>query len=174
MQHVRSLPRPQKLSAPARPELVFQWVSFAKYAQDIARLMLAQNAEVGHHRDASPFDPDFQQYLNLELAGVMRTLLVSKWARTVGFALCTVGPHMDHISTKWGSIMKLHLDPDERRGMRGQRMMRMIETMMRKEGVRIVVGAERPRQNARGRTTASLFDFNGYAPIETVFAKVLE
>lgn len=174
VQHVRHLLRPQKVSGRAPPEITYGWELFSASARDIARMMLDQNQEVGHHQDATPFDPDYQQYLNLELVGILRTLVVRRRGRVVGFALCTLGPHMDHITTRWGLIMKLHLDPAERRGMRGQRMMRMCEKMFRAEGVKIITGAERPRRNSRGRTTASLFIFNGYDPIETVYVKVLE
>lgn len=177
MQHVRELRRPQSLSAPAppKPALAYQWVSFATMAREYARLFVLMHKELGHHQDESPADPDFPQYFNLELTGALRFLAVQNYGRLVGFVLCTVGPHIDYSSTRWGSILKIYLLPEFRRGGRGMRMLRMAHEMMRESGVKIVTAASRKSYTTeRGRDVSSLLDFAGYEPIETVCVKVLE
>lgn len=173
-QHVRAPPTRPRPSVPARLKLVYRWVSFETIARDFARLFVDMHKEAGHNHDISPLDPDYNQYFALDVAGILRTLAVTSGDDLVGFALCTVGPHMDHMSTRWGSVMKLYLAPSARRGMAGQRMMREITVKMRQEGVKLLTAAERPRRNSRGRTMASLLHFNGFEPIETVFALRLE
>jgi GNAT superfamily N-acetyltransferase len=138
-------------------------------------LLGPMSEEVGHHHEQSPLDPDYSQYLQLELVGVLRFLAVRDKGRLVGFLLCTVGPHMDFMSTRWASILKLYLKPSYRRGGRAPKMLRLAHEMMQKSGVKVVTAASRTGYTtARKRGVASLLEFAGYSPIETVYAKALE
>lgn len=175
MQHVRELRQPQSLSAPARPDLVYQWESFATALREYAALFVLMHREVGHHRNESPADPDYQQYLNLELGGVLRFLAVRHDGCLVGFLMCMIGPPIDFNSTRWGSIVKIYLRPEFRAGARGMKLLRLAHERMRGENVKLVTAAAPVGYTTkRKRGTASLLDFAGYEPIETVYAKVLE
>lgn len=175
MQHVRHLPHPRKVSAPAAPDLTYEWALLAATLREFAPLLHEMLQEVGHNHAHSPIDPEYQQYLGLELGGVLRFLAVRDRGVLIGFLLCTIGPHMDFISTRWASILKLYLKPSHRHGARAMKMLRMAHALMREEGVKIVTGASREGYTTpRGRRVASLWEFAGYSPLETVFVKVLE
>lgn len=122
-------------------------------------------------RDISlpPLDVNYDGYVRLEAAGVLRTFTVRLRGALVGAAVFFVSPSMHYGGTKWASSDVIWIRPDMRRPLLGYRLLKFAEDAMQREGVTVLrMGAQLARPEL-GR----LLVYMGYNAAEVHYQKVL-
>lgn len=156
--------------------LAFGWEPIARARADGLDDMIALDwEELEHHKDTSPFDPNWPTYLRLERDGVYRLAVLRKNGVMVGYNGFFIQPPLHSRSTLWAVNDLVYVDPDHR-GLAGVKMLRQTEHMLRELGVRIVMYASKPHDlsGKRGRdSVGQLFEKLGYEPFDQSWTKVL-
>jgi GNAT superfamily N-acetyltransferase len=171
-QHVPLPPRPPSRSGRAPPrKLTYTWEPFSQIIREVAPLFVEHWRELALNQDDIPLDPDYDRYLAYEQAGILHVLTARtpEHGRLVGYAFCLLGPHLHYASTRFAHFDMFWLAPKYRAGWHGIRLIRNAERRMADLGAKIMTGAVK-QHFADGRVGA-LFEFLGYSPIETNFAK---
>lgn len=169
MQHVRELRRPQSLSGRAPPKLVFSWEPFSAIVRQIAPLFTEHWRELALNQDTIPLEPDYERYLACERAGVLHVMTVRDRGNLVGYVFCIIGPHLHYVSTLWCFVDMFWLEPAYRKGFTGVRMLKAFEQRMRDLKVHVIHATE--KHHFKNGRVGAIFEFLGYAPIETVYSK---
>lgn len=172
----RAPPPPPKLSAPVRRKLGFQWEPFSHLAREITPLFAAHWREIALNQDDIPLDPDFDRYLQCELAGLLHVLTArdAKTARLVGYVFAFIGPHLHYVSTRWCMGDMFYLQPEYRVGWNGVRLVKAFEAGAAARGAKIIHLVEKLHfieSHRHGLKVGSLLEFLGYSPIEQTYAK---
>jgi GNAT superfamily N-acetyltransferase len=174
MQHVRELRKPQKVSGRAPRRLSYAWEQFSYTAPQFTPLFLEHWRELALNQDVILLDPDYQRYLQMELAGLLHVLVVRDAGEMIGYAFMIVNPHLHYASSLWAGIDMFWLKPAYRKGWTGIRIFRHIERRARELKAQVIIGTQKLHfKNGRAHQVGALFEFLGYDPIETVYAKRL-
>jgi hypothetical protein len=172
-QHVPLPPPAPSRSARAAPrrKLTYTWEPFSQIIREVAPLFQDHWHELALNQEAIPLDPDYDRYLVYEQVGILHILTARtpEHGRLVGYAFCMLGPHLHYASTQFAQFDMFWLDPKQRIGWNGIRLIKYAEKRMADLGAKVMAGAVK-RHFADGRVGA-LFEFLGYSPIETNFAK---
>lgn len=174
MQSARELPQLRSPLVPVAPKLAFRWERFSGLAKELAPLFLEHWREIALNQDDVPLDPDYDKYLNCELAGLLHVLAARAEGQLVGYIICLAGPHLHYASTPWCMVDLIYLQPAFRVGWNGVRLMKRFEAGMVKLGVKVIHIAEKlhfSETHEHHRKVGALFEFLGYNPIEQVYAK---
>lgn len=166
---VRPLPQPLRLSAPERPE--FQIERLSLILSEWAPIARRTWAESPWRPADAPFDPDWDRYLAMDMAGMLRLLTVRLEGVLIGYVLSVVYPHLHYLSTPWAMLDSYWLEPAFRRGWTGVRMFREHEAILRENGVKVIHHGFNVR--FAPRRMQALMKRLGYEPIELIYAKVL-
>lgn len=102
-------------------------------------------AEAGQAKEASPLDPDWQKYAQLEAAGILGVVTLRVNGKLGGYAVCFVGPTLQSKSTIWGQIDTIWLHPNLRRGNLGNKLLQFAEEKLKAAGAKIVKIDTNPR-----------------------------
>lgn len=174
MQHVRELRHPQKVSGRAPPKLTYHWEQFSQTTKQYTPLFMEHWRELALNQDTIPLDPDFTRYFQMELVGLLHVLAVRDAGRLVGYAFLIVCPHLHYASSRWAALDMFWLKPAYRKGWSGVRLFRHVEQRARELGAVVLSGTEKQHfANGKQHRVGALFEFLGYDPIETVYAKRL-
>jgi len=159
-------------------ELVFRITALEEaLAAGLEDLLVLHWEEVAQdHRDA-PLAPDWPKYRHLARAGVLTVFGAWRGVRLVGYNVFFVQPTLHHANTLWALNDLLYLEPEERLGSAGIRLVSFAETELAKRGVKKVlyqpnIIAHFGRGKARG-TVGDLLAKLGYRHVENVYAKGL-
>lgn len=121
------------------------------------------------NRDVIPLDPDWDNYYQLDVTGVLRVLTARvPSGQLVGYVFLMVGPHLHYKSTIWGHVDMYWLDPLYRQGWSGVRMFKALIAGARVMKVANLTLATK-LHFADNRVT-KLLQRLGFVPIETVHA----
>lgn len=172
-QHVlppQAAPSPSVRAAPRR-KLTYTWEPFSQIIREVAPLFAEHWRELALNQDDIPLDPDYDRYLAYESVGILHiiTARTPEHGRLVGYAFCLLGPHIHYASTRFAQFDMFWLAPAYRSGWHGIRLIKYAEKRMADLGAKVMAGAVK-QHFADGRVGA-LFEFLGYSPIETNFAK---
>lgn len=174
MQHVRRLPNPQKVSAPARLELKYAWETFAHTVHQFTPLFHEHWRELALNQDSIPLEPDFERYFQMELFNLLHVLAVRDGGDLVGYVFMIVNPHLHYASSRWAVVDMFWIKPKYRKGWVGVRLFKHVERRARELGAAVLMTTHKNHfQNTKGRQVSSIFEFLGFNPIETVYAKKL-
>ena len=104
---------------------------------EIGHLLEEHYEEVTHHRDI-PVGCDYEHYLKLDKAGILRIYTVRVMGELVGYGIYTVG-HSKHYKSSYQARQDtLFLSAAHRRGSAGYRFIKWLHEQLRAEGVQIV------------------------------------
>ena len=150
----------------------FQWEQFADIVRELPPLFARHHQEVSEP-PLLPLDIDWDRYFDMALVGILRCLTVRSAGALVGYCFVIVHPHLHYASTLFAQTDIYWLDPVFRRGSTGIRMFREVETYLRAGGCKVVyVNVKLHFLKERG-TLDKLFRRLGFAPVETLYSKVL-
>ncbi len=140
-------------------------------------LLIGHFLEVESDTDTIPLDIDWPKYLHLERVGIFRSLCAVKAGRLVGYNSFYIQMAMHHRQSLWAVNDVLYLDPDERKGLVGARLIKTAEKALAELKVVKVLYESRTGPHfghgkARG-TLGSLLDKLGYAHAGCIFEKLL-
>lgn len=131
--------------------------------------------EVAGDKDVIPLAPDWDRYRALEKSGVFKCLAARRDGILIGYSWWLVGPSLHYMTTKHAVNDLIFLDPDERRGLAGVRLIREGERALRDLGVVKVIYHSKPNVllGQKKHTLGDLLVVLGYHLIEHSYAKVL-
>lgn len=134
----QELPRLLKPSAPARPELTFQWEGFASVFSDAAPLLRKHFEETEPLPDVGAFDPDFDAYFQLERMGRWAAYTARRDGALVGFNAFFFATCMTRRTVLAATSDTFIVVHSERGTWTAYKLIRGIEPELRKRGVRLV------------------------------------
>lgn len=108
----------------------------AELFEEALPLLKAHYDEIAHFKDI-PLDPDKEQYISLELAGVIRAFTVRVDSKLVGYAVFFVKRNL-HYKTSIQALQDvLYVDPACRKSAIGGEFIRFCDRELEKEGVQV-------------------------------------
>lgn len=142
----------------------------------MAALADAHWTECGVHKDAIPLDVDWDKIAAYETIGMWKSIVMRRDGRMIGYSNWVIGPPLHYRSTIFANNDSIYLDPSERNGWAGVRLIRGAEPILRGLGVRRIIYHARPFKliGAHNRPLAELFVRLGYGLDDTLHSKVLE
>jgi GNAT superfamily N-acetyltransferase len=178
---------PDTISASTRPDLTFQVEKFHEIARELPPLFERHYREIALDQESIPLDPDWDRYLQMSLAGMLRVMTARsfdllpgyapseessrKFGIIVGYIFNLVGPHLHYRSTLFANLEMFWLDPAYRGGPFALRWFKANADMLKELGVKKVT-VETKNGYMDGRV-GLIFKRLGYKPIETVWARTL-
>lgn len=133
--------------------------------------------EVALNKDTIPLVPDWDKYRYLERAGVLKSICARRAGKLIGYDVFFVQPAMHYSTSLWAVNDILYLDPEERRGLAGARLVRQSEKMLRDLGVQKVIYHTKLHVHlGHGKAHGTVGDLLiklGYKHVENVLAKTL-
>lgn len=171
MQHARPQPKRQRPLARAQRNTTFQWERYTAISAEVLPLMRRHWAEI---EVKDTLDPDFERYFAMDRAGIIRIFTARSNGVLVGYTAFLVSPD---IMCKHRIIAAAHcfwLDPLEREGWTGVKMLRDCEEGLKAWGASII--EVRPKLdfcNDRGHSVATIMRRLKYRPTEMLYSKRL-
>lgn len=133
--------------------------------------------EVALDKDAIPLAPDWDKYRWLEKHGILRSVIARRAGRLIGYDVFFVQPSMHYSTSIWAVNDILYLDPEERRGMAGVRLILQSEALLKSLGVRKVLYHTKLHVHlGHGKAHGTVGDLLvklGYKHVEDVLAKMI-
>lgn len=97
---------------------------------------------VAHYEEVedphSPMAVNWPAYYGLERQGVLQVFALRRDGRLIGYSSWFVQPPLHHRGTLWAVCDAVYVDPDERRGWAGVKLIRGAEQMLREQGAKVV------------------------------------
>lgn len=133
--------------------------------------------EVALDKDAIPLAPDWEKYRWLEKSGILKSVAARRAGKLIGYDVFFVQPALHYSTSLWAVNDILYLDPEERRGMAGARLIRQAEKMLGALGVRKVIYHTKLHVHlGHGKAHGTVGDLLiklGYKHVEDVLAKLI-
>jgi L-amino acid N-acyltransferase YncA len=105
---------------------------------EIQPLLKLHFAEIAHYADI-PLDPDYRRYRRMEEAGALRVFTVRVLGALKGYAIFCVAPSLHYQGSLQAVQDILYLDPEEREGRLGLKLIQYADGELKAEGVQVVV-----------------------------------
>ena len=156
------------MNAQLKPVPAFARESGADVMGEIGHLLEEHCREVTHHADI-PVGCDFDKYLLMERAGVLRIYTVRSAGELVGYWIGTIATSLHYKSSLQARMDTLFLSAEHRKGRTGIQFLKWVETQIKAEGVQIVY-----QHGKFVKDTRSLWDYLGYEPVYYVYSKRLD
>lgn len=161
---------------PKRADLVFAIEPISQLLADgLEDLTIFHWQEVDHFQDKFPLKVNYLAYQMAERLGEFRGVSARRGRRLVGYAGYFVRPDLQHSAT-WAVNNVLYLDPDERKGWDGLKLMTAARDLLKPLGVDVIIQAVKTPHSTdvkRHARMAALMKRAGYVPYENLFALVL-
>lgn len=170
------------MSAALRPRTKvheIEWIKIdAALTAGFEDMMAAHWEEVALDKDQVPLAPDWPRYRLFERQGILKALgMRSAAGKLVGYNVFFVQPPMHYAAQRWAVNDILYLDPAERSGTLGARMIREAEERFRPAGVGKIIYHAKLHVHSpgkeKGATVTDLLVRMGYRHDENVLTKLL-
>ena len=147
--------------------LTYQEETFDQFVKDGMDLIIDHWQDVALNKNDTPLDPNWEMYRRLFESGVAHVVTArTEEGELVGYAVCSLAPHLRYKDVKWAEGDVFFLRHDHRKGTAGIRLMQAAEQMMRK------LGATRLYQKVKlHKDVGKVFERMGYNAIERVYVK---
>lgn len=154
-------------SGPAAPE--FGWEAFHTIAHELLPLFKEHWQELALNQDAIPLDPNWDQFYQLDVTGVLRVLTARvPSGQLVGYVFLLVGSHLHYKSTLWGHVDMYWLDPVYRQGWSGVRLFKAL--IAGAKVMKVVNLTLATKLHFADNRVTKLLQRLGFKPIETIHA----
>ena len=121
-----------------------------------ARDLLEQHyKEIGLYNSKVVFDPDVERYESLCDAGALYIVAVRVEGTLVGYCANFITQSLHYKATKSCINDVFYIHPDYRKGFLGVRLIKEMESLMKEEGVNVL-----------------MFNFKTYAPLDSLFSRL--
>ncbi len=160
------------------PTCSFEWLSIERARSLGLDDMLVLNwEEIEGHKDASPFDPDWAGYRDLERRGVLKLGGLLLGGALIGYNIFHLHKPLHHRGTLWAVNDLVYLDPEHRRGRTGVFLITEAERRLKDLGARVILyGAKEDRNLSPKRDRDSvglLLEKMGYRSFDRSWSKAL-
>ncbi len=125
--------------------------------------------EVAAYQDDIELDPDYDRYLQMEKAGVIRSYVLRADGRVVGYWIFFVTPHPHYRQDRFAVNDIVYVDPEYRRADITPHCFHAVEQELRREGVSVItyhMKTYKPFQ--------SLLEGLGYDHLEHLYGKCVK
>lgn len=133
--------------------------------------------EVALDKDAVPLAPDWDKYRWLEKSGILKSVVMRRSGRMIGYNVFFVQPTLHYATSIWAVNDILYLDPEERRGLAGVRLIKAAEILLAELGVKKVLYHTKLHVHlGHGKAHGTVGDLLirlGYKHVENVMAKLI-
>lgn len=107
--------------------------------EEIQPLIAAHYREICAHPDVLTLDPDYDKYVEMCDAGILRIMTVRDNDFLVGYAVCMITPHLHYIDTTFALVDLVYIDQSYRGGTVGYRLFKhMADDLKTDCGVKII------------------------------------
>ena len=164
--------------------VTFQREKFAATIDEAKPLLVRHWAELARNRGSIAFNPDYEGYLRLETADILRVYTVRENRILIGYAVYLVSKHYHYKDHLWAASDMFWLDPAKRSKRRpwwkralgigrkpglGTQLFGFIESELHREGISVMHTTLKAAHPAAARMLRNL----GHESIELGFAKLL-
>lgn len=157
----------------ASRDLVYTWERFPAIMREIVPLLHRHYRETAAHRNVK-LDVNFEQYCQLDEAGVLHVLTARYNGVLVGYLFSTVGAHLNFVTTVFSTAHMCYLLPEHRRGWNGVWLLREWIKAANSSGVRVLQIAETLRvRGKRGKRVAVLLAYLGFKRNSQEYTKLI-
>ncbi|MEO8296356.1 MAG: GNAT family N-acetyltransferase [Burkholderiales bacterium] len=132
--------------------------------------------EVALDHDRVPLDPDLELYRAMHNAGALHVVVARREGRVIGYHISIVKTHLHYRSTLHALVDIYFVDPAERKGMVGIKLLREAERLLKQRGVVKIISATKVHTScATGRPLdmAKIFLRLGWKEAERTFVKCI-
>jgi GNAT superfamily N-acetyltransferase len=113
---------------------------FSQVYEEAKPLLEAHFYEVALHHEAIPLDPDVEQYLALEAAGILQVVTCRRGGQLVGYHSCFVKPHIHNKSTLMAFTDIYYVKPDQRgTPLLAKQLFNKVAEVLRQRGCRRII-----------------------------------
>lgn len=101
------------------PTITYQVERFAHVVKEMTPLWHREWAELGQEQYRIDLDPDWDRYLQYDLAQILHLITARVEGKIVGYILLFVFGHIHHVNVLWAQGDHFWLDPAYRKGRAG-------------------------------------------------------
>ncbi len=156
--------------------LSLEWEPLQRLLDDgVEDLLAAHWGEVACDKEAIPLAPDWERAFMLQRAGALYTAAYRRDGRLIGYNAFHVTPHIHYRHSAHAVNDVVYLDPDERKGFAGVKLIRGTEALLREVGaVKIMYRCKTHVNIGHGeKTLRDLLVALGYRHDEDVLTRLL-
>lgn len=155
-------------------ELVYAWERFPAIAKETVPLLHRHYLETGTHIKAVPLDLNFEAYMQMDAAGVLRVVTARHKGVLVGYLFVTVGAHLNFVTTVHSTAYMYYLKPAYRRGWNGVKLFRKWIEAAENSGVRVLqVAATLRVRGKHDRRVDVLLRYLGFSCMEHSYTRLI-
>jgi len=148
--------------------ITYQVETWQAVVDEMKSLWPAHWAEVGMDHDAIVLAPDYGLYEYYQNSGSLHLVTVRENGAIVGYHISIVRPHLHYANDLHGFNDVYYINPAQRKGWVGIRLMKFAEQTLKKRGVKKIIVATKLHLDM-----GKIFTHLGYRETERVFTKVL-
>lgn len=154
--------------------LSFAWEPIERLlGEGFEDLLVSHWEEVALEQSIIPLEVDWPRYITMEKAGTLKVLAMRRGARFVGYNAFFISPSMHYRNTLHAVNDVIYVDPEERRGSAGVRLIREADRLLKGLGVVKVVYHIKLHVLADRGTIGKVLQHLGYTEFERLYSKVL-
>lgn len=160
---------------PSDQKLEFAWDKLSRLLEEGLDDHIREHwEEVALDKETVPYAPDYGRYLDMEQKGLFRIMSMRRGGRLVGYNAFFTMPHLHYRFTMHALNDVIYIDPEERRGWAGVRLIMEAEKALARlaDPVKIFYHTKLHVAEDRG-TVGRILERLGYAHVERVYAKVV-
>lgn len=157
------------MSTAVRSDVAFATESFEAIFTEGSQLLANHWVEIAHYKDI-PLDIDVERYRAMEAAGMLRVFTARLEGRLIGYAVFVVNRNSHYRSSVQAVQDVLYVDPHERRGLTGLKLVKFADEVLRVEEVQVVYHHVKAKHPILGRLLGRL----GYEVVDVIYAKRLD
>lgn len=136
-------------------------------------LLIHHWEEVALDQGRIPFDPDWDRLRRAERDGTLKIVAARRGGRLLGYNAFFVMGHMHYRSTLHALNDVIYVDPEERKGGLGLRLVRKSERLLAEIGVVKVFYHTKVHVLSERGTVGAVLERLGYTQVERVYAKLI-
>ena len=146
----------------------FQTERWADLAKEIEPLLWRNWRDTALDHEASPLDPDYARYENLDKIGKLHITTAREAGELVGYFILVVNEHPHYQTTLFGFMDVFFMDHKFRNGPAGIRLFLEMEKALKDRGVREVIANTKIH-----RDVSNIFERLGWRHTAATYTKLI-
>lgn len=151
--------------------LTYHVEDFRELFEKLEPLLERHWREIALDQERVPLAVDYARYRQFAASGHLAMIGAWDSGKLVGYIAAIVSTHLHYASTLFAAIDVFWLDPAYRAGLNGLRLFTELEAELKRRGVVKMIGQTKL---AADKDVSKLYEYLGWSPVETLFAKVIQ
>lgn len=143
-------------------------IATAEFCAEIAPLVEKHYKEIAHYQDI-PLDPDYEQYVRLEEAGVLRVYTARAEHKLAGYCIFFVKNNLHYRGSIQAMQDIIYIDPAFRGAQFGAALINYCDFELKKEGVQVSYHHVKFAKNF-----GPLLEKLGYQAVDAIYGRRLD